>query len=131
MSAISTTQDGTCAGPIDVCKVPPNGALVPMLNVAYCCHATNTAATVFAVNKPALTIASSIDMSFGDEAGTMGGVKSGMFISVCTYRTSSARVYANNRKVVMHECATAHNGRLSNCGGFQVTPSQGAVFAMS
>jgi hypothetical protein len=70
-------------------------------------------------------------MSFGDEPGVLGGLISGRNVGPCTFKTTSASVYAKKKKVVIHGSLTGQNGFRENCIGVQTTPPQGAVFARS
>jgi hypothetical protein len=127
MFAISTTADGLCIGAPDICLTPPQGIPVGYVNMAFCRNAVRTSATMRVQNKPVLTDGSFIPMSTGDEPGAMGGITSGTFISICRFVTASAKVYADNQKVILHTSMTSQNN--GNCVGQQTTPSQGVAFA--
>ncbi len=127
MLAISTTADGNCIGAPDVCLMPPYGTPMAFVNVAMCRNAVRTSATMFVQNKPVLTDGSFIPMSQGDEPGIIGGVRSNTIMGACRFRKVSAKVYADNQKVVLHMATTSQN--FGNCTGVQATPSQGVAFA--
>lgn len=129
--AISTTEDGMCVGTPDVCCTPPYAVPIPYVNIATCRMALLTESDVLVRNKPVLTEESFVPMSWGDEPGSLGGVRSGRFVGPCTFKTTSATVYAKKKKVVIHGSLTGQNGFRENCIGTQTTPSQSDVYARS
>jgi hypothetical protein len=66
--------------------------------------------------------------SSGDEAGTAGGVVSGVNMNQCQPRQSSQKVIAGGKKMVMLTAVTSHNGSNANMpAGVHTVPSQGKV----
>ncbi len=118
-------------GSPDTCLVPaPPGPPVPtpFPNMAQCAMATGTTTKVMVMNMPALTEASKIPMSMGDEAGVGGGVVSGMNMGPVAFRTSSSKVSFEGKKAVTLTSTTAHNGSNANMpAGTHLAPSQAVV----
>ena len=131
---VSTTEKGTCFALPDVCKVPAPPAPpipTPFPNTAMCAQATGAVMTVLAMNKPILVLTSKIPMSAGDEAGSAGGMVSGTIKGPVTYKTSSNKVFAAGKKMVMLTAVTAHNGTNANMpAGAQIAPSQTKVLLL-
>ena len=114
----------------DVCIVPTAGGPVPMAlpNQASWATAVFCVPAVLIAGRPTVVISSQIPMSSGDEAGTGGGVVSGMNKGPITPKEASAKVFASNQPIVMHTAATAHNGVNANAPvGQHTTPGQTTV----
>jgi hypothetical protein len=139
MFGISTRQAGMCqtTGPLDVCKTPAPPAPpipAPYPNIAMCNQADPSKCTkkVKIMNQPALTKDSQIPMSTGDEAGSAGGVVSGMIKGPCQYKRFSAKVKLEGANAVFQLCNTTHNGTSPNAPlGMQAQPSQTKVTVTS
>ena len=130
MFPASTKAGGMCMGIPDVCLTPagPSPVPIPYPNIAQVSNASGTIDKVKIGNKETVVESSKISSSSGDEAGTTGGVISGVNRDQCTWKSSSSKVYAGNKKVVMLTAMTAHNGSSPNCPvGLQMTPSQTSV----
>jgi hypothetical protein len=131
MLPMSSKGGGQCAAFPDVCKVPAPPApfvLMPFPNVAQVASASGTISKVRVVNKDAVVISSEIPRSSGDEAGTLGGVVSGMNMSKVVFKTASAKVHAAGKPVVFQGSTTGQN--RDNVPGAQVAPSQFTVLVM-
>jgi hypothetical protein len=127
----ATKGGGRCVGGPDVCKTPaPTGAPlpVPYPNMADVSGSDDTCDKVVIVNKETVVESSSISSSKGDEAGTVGGVKSNVNRDCCKFKKYSSKVYAGGKKVVYHTVTTAHNGSNANAVGAHAQPSQTKVF---
>jgi hypothetical protein len=134
MPSVSTKAGGQCFAFPDVCNVPSPGGPVPtpLPNTAECRDAESTVDTVLVGNKEVIVETSRIPTSTGDEAGSLGGVVSGVMRGPATFKTASAKVYAKGKRVVLHGAQTAHNGDNANMpAGHQVSPSQSKVTAGS
>ncbi len=134
MLPASSKGGGLCFAFPDVCLTPsaPSPIPIPYPNLAQCANASNTCSKVFFDGKEALTEISKIASSSGDEAGTNGGVMSGVNRDEVSYKTTSKKVYADNKLVVMMTSTTAHNGSsANNPAGLQVSPSQTKVLLMN
>jgi hypothetical protein len=101
----------------------------PFVNLALCRDAEGTSARVLACNKEVLVETSTIPMSYGDEPGTLGGVFSGVNIGPATFKSSSGRVYAEGKHVIILTSRTGQNGTPANAMGRVETRSQGKVLA--
>jgi hypothetical protein len=83
----------------DVCKTPTPGGPIPLPypNIAQLGDAAPVADTLTIGGDPALHASSEIATSSGDEAGSVGGVKSGSIKGKCTFTSfSSTVVYGSN-----------------------------------
>ena len=128
----STTEDGKTLGAPDVCNTPSPGgpAPIPYPNTGMCNQARGDSVTkkVKICLKPALTKQSVIVQSSGDEAGSAGGVISGLNKGPVSYTSFSMKVYLEGAPAVYLGCTTAHNGNNANCPvGSQIAPSQNKV----
>lgn len=113
----------------DVCKTPappPVGQVpVPYPNTAMLNQATNTSTKVKFVNKEVLTLKSKIPKSMGDEAGTLGGLISGMNMGEAQFKKGSSMVKIEGQPCIHLTSLTAHNGTNANApAGTQMAPSQ-------
>ncbi len=133
MLPASTNGGGTCNNTApDVCKTPSPGGPVPIPypNIAQCTMAVNTAVNVMFSQRPVIHKMSEIPLSSGDEAGTAGGVKSGVFIQKATFTVGASKVTVEGQQVVLQSANTAHNGASFNIPGVQTAPSQTNVMVM-
>ncbi|MFO0550883.1 MAG: DUF4150 domain-containing protein [Polyangiaceae bacterium] len=136
MFAITTTAGGTCNGFPDVCKTPApppvNQLPLPYPNLALAMTANKSTCTlrVKILGQPVLTKRSMIPSSTGDEAGSLGGVVSGMIKGPALPKTSSLKVKAEGAAVIYQTCIMGQNGTNANCVGIQDSPSQANVFVM-
>jgi hypothetical protein len=131
MFPASTMAGGVCMGVPDVCKVPAPPAPpipIPFPNVGQCPMATGTTTKVTVMNMPALTEASKMPLSSGDEAGVAGGVVSGVNMGPVAFKTFSSKVSFQGKKAVMLTGTTGHNGSNANMpAGVCMAPSQTVV----
>jgi len=133
MLPASTTGGGTCLGAPDVCKTPTPGGPVPVPypNTAMVNQATKASKKVKFVGKPVVIKKSEIPKSMGDEAGTAGGVVSGVNMNKVTYKKCSSKVKAEGSPVAHLTSMTGHNGANANFpAGAQIAPSQTKVLVM-
>lgn len=134
MIPITTKGGGTCFAFPDVCLVPaaPNPLPTPFPNLGQCRDADGTVDTVMVDNKEVLVETSTIPQSSGDEAGSLGGVVSGVNRGCVKFTTASSKVYAKGKRVILGNALTTHNGDSANHpAGSQIVPSQMGVFAAS
>jgi uncharacterized Zn-binding protein involved in type VI secretion len=133
MPFASTFGTGMCEAMPDVCQTPtPVGPVpIPYPNVAELAMADpgTCATTVFIVNMPAATTLTIMTLSEGDEAGTAGGVVSGVFGGPCSFKLGSEVVMIEGSPAAFMGSTTAHNGVASaNMPmGAQLVPSQAVV----
>ena len=128
----STTGGGTCMGMPDVCKIPappPVGQIpVPYPNNGMLNQATNVSTKVKFVNKEVVTLKSKIPKSMGDEAGTLGGLVSGMNMGEVQFKKGSSTVKVEGQPCIHLTSMTSHNGSNANMpAGNQIAPSQTKV----
>lgn len=126
----STKGGGQCLGFPDVCKTPSPGGPVPVPypNVGMCPQAKGTAKKVKFQMKEVVTKKSKIPRSSGDEAGTAGGVVSGMNMGPVAFKKGSSKVKIEGQPCVHLTSMTGHNGSNANMpSGTQVAPSQTKV----
>ncbi|NUP07443.1 MAG: DUF4150 domain-containing protein [Polyangiaceae bacterium] len=130
---VATKQGGMAQAMPDTCKTPaPPAAPVPIPypNVGQLMQANpgTCPKKVKILNQPPLTTQSVIPMSTGDEAGSAGGVVSGMFKGPVQFKKGSAKVKIEGQPVTFLTCTTGHNGTNANAPvGTLVSPSQTKV----
>ena len=131
MFPIATKQGGTAVAFPDVCKTPtPAGPVpIPYPNTGQMMQANpgTCPKKVKILNQPPLTTQSIIVMSSGDEAGTVGGVVSGMVKGPVQFKKGSAKVTLEGQPAAFQTCVTGHNGSNANIVGVHVAPSQTKV----
>jgi hypothetical protein len=111
-----TVKDGICFAFPDVCLTPAPPAPpipIPYPNIAQLADAIGTATNVNAGGKPVVTEASSIPQpkSTGDEAGSVGGVTSGVTKGECKFTKFSTTVKANGKGIVRLGDTTTQNNQ--------------------
>ncbi|MCA8911488.1 MAG: DUF4150 domain-containing protein [Planctomycetes bacterium] len=136
MFPASTKMSGQCMGNPDVCKTPaaPSPVPIPYPNIAQCMMANPGTCTMTAKieNFPIIVLNSQITMSNGDEAGTLGGVVSNVFIGPATYKKGSSTVKAEGKPVCYVTSLVGQNGANPNVpAGQQIAPSQTMVMVGS
>ena|SRR6187455_25314 len=130
MIPASTIAGGMAFAMPDVCKTPtPAGPVpIPYPNTAQLPMAVQTTVKVSVMNMPALVVTSKIPLSSGDEAGTAGGVVSGMFIGEVSFKKGSSKVMFEGKGVLHVSAVSGHNGSNANApGGMIAAPSQTVV----
>jgi Domain of unknown function (DUF4150) len=126
----STKKGGMCLGVPDVCLTPagPSPVPIPYPNMAQVSGCDGTIDKVLMENKETVVEDSKISSSSGDEAGTVGGVMSGLNRGEVHFNLYSSKVYAQGKKIVFHTAMTTHNGSSPNLPvGAQLSPSQSKV----
>jgi hypothetical protein len=116
----------------DVCLTPAPPAPpvpVPYPNTAQLASANGTVSKVVVENKEVVVEGSKMPNSSGDEAGTNGGVTSGVNMGPVEHKMFSSVVYFGGKKATFVTAVTAHNGSSANMpAGAQIAPSQAKVF---
>ncbi len=115
----------------DVCLTPaaPSPVPVPYPNTGMLNQAKGTATKVKIAGKPAILLNSTISRSMGDEAGSNGGVMSGMNMGPVSFKKGSSVVRIEGQPCVHLTSITAHNGVNANVPvGQVIVPSQVKVF---
>ena len=133
MFPASTKGGGQCMGVPDVCLTPsPVGPIpIPYPNIGMLNQAQKTSKKVKIVGKETVTLKSEISRSMGDEAGSNGGVMSGVNMDKVTFKKGSLTVKVEGQPCVHLTSVSAHNGMNANMpAGTQVAPSQTKVFVM-
>ena len=126
----ATIEKGTLIAAGDVCLTPQPGTPPPIVPICY----TNTGQT--ALGQPmstkvmingafALTKASRINLTSGDEPGANGGVVSGTFIQAAEFIQASTKVMIEGKPAVFMGNPTTQNNR--NAVGSLLKPSQNKV----
>ena len=130
MPPASTNGGGMCMAMPDVCKVPaPPAPPIPMPfpNIAQCAQAIlpTCSMKVKIMGKNAMMQNSQISMSSGDEAGSAGGVVSGMIKGPATFKQGSMKVKIEGKGAAYQMAMVAQNGSNPNAPvGHQMAPSQ-------
>lgn len=127
MLPIATTAGGLCFAFPDVCLVPSADGPkpTPFPNQGFVSETKLTASSVRVAGAPVVVENSFIPTSTGDEAGTLGGLRSGTFCGPVRFKTASAKVYAKGKRVVLLGAVTTHNAE--NAAGQHVVASQAKV----
>ena len=127
---VAPIQAGQAMCMPDVCKTPaPPGPPIPIpyVNTAMTTLANPTSLKVLVSGCPALTKASKISMSMGDNTGVEGGVVSGSMMGECEFVTASFKVkFQGNPVVRQMDSAKSNKG---NTFGALLEPSQVKVNA--
>ena len=134
MFPISTKMGGMSQAVPDVCKTPaPNGTVpVPYPNIAMLMQANpgTCSMKVKVLNQPVCNNQSMVTMSTGDEAGSIGGVVSGMIKGPAKFTLGSVKVSIEGKPAAYHTCPMGQNGTNANAMGAQLMPSQVKVLTM-
>jgi hypothetical protein len=131
----ATMQGGMSMAVPDVCNVPappappiptpfPNQAMLQTANGSTC------AQKVYISNMKAFTQKTEIPMSSGDEAGTLGGIVSGMIKGPVKFTTGSVKVTIEGSPAIKLTAPTTQNGSSPNTTGVHMQPSQQKVMIM-
>lgn len=128
----SSKAAGVCMAMPDVCltPMPPPAppSPIPYPNIAQAPTATGETQKVKIMNMGAIVEMTKIPRSQGDEAGTNGGVMSGVFGDQVEWKLFSSKVKLEGKGVAHLTSITAHNGVSANApGGVQSVPSQAKV----
>jgi exopolysaccharide biosynthesis protein len=120
-SIVHKMSGGTSTATIpDVCKTPsPTGPVpVPYPNIAQSITLSNGTTTVKTDKAMAAVKGSTFALSNGDQAGTLGGVKSGVFMKEATWILFSFDVRINGRNACRFTDKMFHNAEnCANLGG--------------
>ncbi len=113
----------TPAPPAPPVPIPyPNTAMLNQANGATC------SMKVKILNQPVVTKATLIPRTMGDEAGTNGGVMSGMNMGQAAFKLGVPTVKVEGNDIVNQLKMTAHNGPSANApAGALLSPSQTLV----
>lgn len=126
-----TREGGLCLGFPDVCLTPaPPGPAVPVpyVNLAQPSLGSPASMKVYIRGVPALSSASRIAPSSGDEPGTAGGVRSGRNLGKMQFTGASSLVYFEGHPAVRLGDPTRHND--GNAEGAVVQPCQTLVLIL-
>ncbi|MEM9066119.1 MAG: PAAR-like domain-containing protein [Planctomycetota bacterium] len=131
MFQISSTGGGmvSVTAP-DVCKTPAPPAPpipIPYPLTAQLAQASMTSTKVKLVNMKPLIQGSKIPSSMGDQAGSVGGVVSGVFGQECKPSVFSMKVKFEGKPVCRMTSLWQMNGSSANIVGQQAAPSQAKV----
>lgn len=127
-----TKQAGQCMAMPDVCKTPaPPGPPIPIPypNIAMPMMGNPATLKVLIAGMPALTKASKIIISNGDQAGVAGGVVSGKMMGAAEFTMGSMTVRLEGNPAVRLSDPTKQNE--GNAIGSVLAPSQAVVMIMS
>jgi len=98
---------------------------VPYPNIAQVAATNGAVDKVLIELKETVVEGSKVPNSSGDEAGTNGGVVSGVNMNQVAPKLFSTKVFAKGKKVVFHGALSGHNGSNANMpAGAQIAPSQ-------
>ena len=114
-TAAHGASGGVCKTQVDVCKTPsPTGPVpTPYLNVAMTMHVTGGTKRVKCDGASVLVKGAKIGVSMGDEAGSLGGVKSSTIKGAAEPVNYSFDVKFEGKNVVRRSDAFTHNKK--NC----------------
>lgn len=126
-----TKQGGQAMAMPDVCKtpIPPAGPVpIPYPNLGMPMLGMPATMKVLIAGMPALTKASKITISNGDQAGVAGGVVSGKIMGPVEFLTGSLKVKLEGNPAIKLTDPTKHND--GNIVGVVLLPSQFVVMVM-
>lgn len=126
-----TLAGGQCMAAPDVCQVPtPLGPVpTPFPNIGMPPMGDSPTTKVLVSGMPALTKASKIPLTNGDQAGTAGGVVSGKVMGEVAFVAGSAKVKFEGQAAIRLSTPTKQNA--GNALGAVVAPSQSKVMVIS
>jgi hypothetical protein len=126
-----TLAGGQCLAMPDVCQVPsPAGPVpTPFPNIGMPPMGDSPTSKVLVSGMPALTKASKIPLTNGDQAGTAGGVVSGKVMGEVEFIAGSAKVKFEGQAAIRLSTPTKQNA--GNALGAVVAPSQSKVMVIS
>lgn len=126
-----TLAGGQCMAAADVCKVltPAGPVPTPFPNIGMPPMGNSPASKVLVSGMPALTKASKIPISNGDQLGTLGGVVSNKVMGEVEFIVGSAKVKFEGQPAVRLSTPTKHNA--GNTVGSVLVPSQTKVVIVS
>ncbi len=110
---IATDGAGICFAFPDVCDTPtPSGTVpVPYPNIGQLSDATGTSDDVFVGGDRVILSKSEIPSTTGNEAGSAGGVQSGVTKGKVEFTSASTTVFVNGEGVVrMFDSTTQNDG---------------------
>ena len=119
---VSTFGTGMAMGMPDVCKTPPFAIPAPFPDIGNNAMCIPGYFTILTAGMPDLNLLSMYAITQGDEAGTMGGVVSQVFIGPARPVMGSQAVFVAGVPVWRLTDPTLHN--LCNAPGFAAAPSQ-------
>jgi uncharacterized Zn-binding protein involved in type VI secretion len=126
ITAVHKTSDGiTPSAPPDVCKTPSPGGPVPVpyVNVAESSKLVNGSVTVTFDGQPVALKDSMFLPTTGDEAGSLGGVVSGVFKGEAKFSNYSMDVMIEGRNVARLGDPMTMNGNAPNTSGVETQPN--------
>jgi len=127
-----TKQNGQCMAMPDVCKTPAPPAPpipIPYPNIGMPMMGNPATLKVLVCGMPALTKASKITITNGDQAGVAGGVASSKIMGPAEFVMASMKVKLEGNPAVRLGDMTKQND--GNAVGSVVAPSQAKVMIMS
>ena len=126
-----TLAGGQCMAAPDVCKVPtPDGPVpTPFPNTGMPPMGSSPTTKVLVSGMPALTKASKIPLTNGDQVGATGGVVSGKIMGEVEFIVGSAKVKLEGNPAVRLSTPTKQNA--GNAIGAVLEPSQSKVMILS
>ncbi len=132
MVYVSTNMAGMTLAFPNVCLTPsaPSPIPVPYPSIGQCATASAPTCSMMVkiLNKNVLTSKSEVPKTNGDEAGTNGGVTSGMFGGTCKRTQTSMKVNVEGAPLVTLLQLISSNGPSPNAPvGNQLAPSQTKV----
>ena len=126
-----TLAGGQCMATPDVCQVPtPLGPVpTPFPNIGMPPMGNSPTTKVLVSAMPALTKASKIPLTNGDQLGTAGGVVSGKVMGEVAFIVGSAKVKFEGQAAIRLSTPTKQNA--GNTVGAVLAPSQAKVVIVS
>jgi|UniRef100_UPI000D391302 hypothetical protein len=126
-----TLAGGQCLAMPDICEVPTPGGPVPtpFPNIGLPSMGDSPTTKVLVSGMPALTKASKIPLTNGDEVGAAGGVASKKIQGEVEFIAGSAKVKFEGQAAVRLSTPTRQNA--GNALGAVVAPSQSKVMVIS
>jgi hypothetical protein len=120
---------GIDMAPSDVCKTPPWGTPVAYPNQANGSEAIPNVTTIIFVGGPVHNLNTVIPVTHSDEAGTMGGVASGIFAAQSKHTTGASTIVIQGSPVTRMNSVNLPNSQ--NTAGTRLSPSQTKILILS
>lgn len=120
---------GIDLSPADICKTPPLGIPIPYPNTANGSEAIPNVPHIIYVGGPVHNLNTLIPVTHNDEAGSMGGVASGMVAGPSRHVTGANKIIVRGAPITRMTSINLPNGQ--NTAGVRLSPSQTKILILA